>query len=290
MLNIGDVMINEKYSICKMTERDLETAVNWAGNEGWNPGLSDAECYYSADPSGFFAGKINNEIVATISAVKYSGKFAFIGFYIVKPEFRGMGYGWKLWLHAMQSLKGYIVGLDGVLEHVEDYKKTGFVFESNNVRYQGISDQVCDPNHCVLDVSRADFADILHYDKVYFSVERKEFLEKWLYQSGHQSYKVVKNGQINGYGTIRKCRDGYKIGPLFAENPIIAEDLFLKLISSIPTGSKYFLDIPALNGDAEALTEKYNMQSVFRTVRMYCNGKPQIAMNNIYGITSFELG
>jgi hypothetical protein len=33
-----------------MTQPELRIAVDWAADEGWNPGLNDAACFYAADP------------------------------------------------------------------------------------------------------------------------------------------------------------------------------------------------------------------------------------------------
>ena len=43
-----------------MTEEEVSTAVALAAREGWNPGLADAECFYAADPEGFFPGRHNS--------------------------------------------------------------------------------------------------------------------------------------------------------------------------------------------------------------------------------------
>lgn len=74
--------------------------------------------------------------------------------------------------------------------------------------------------------------------------------------------------KLAGYGVIRKCRRGYKIGPLFADREEIAETLFLALTGRIP-GEEFFLDIPEPNAAAGLLVRRHNMQSVFETARMY---------------------
>lgn len=43
-----------KLQIRRMTLDDLKLALAWAGQEGWNPGLHDAEPFFAADPHGFF--------------------------------------------------------------------------------------------------------------------------------------------------------------------------------------------------------------------------------------------
>ena len=118
-------MPSTNYIIRTMSRAEVDLAVAWAAAEGWNPGLHDAECYYTADPEGFWVGLLDGEPIATISAMKYGRSFGFIGFYIVKPEYRGKGYGFQIWKAAMDSLAGRNIGLDGVIAQQENYKKSG---------------------------------------------------------------------------------------------------------------------------------------------------------------------
>ncbi|MGI0482044.1 GNAT family N-acetyltransferase [Geminocystis sp. CENA526] len=89
--------------------------INWAKKEGWNPGKYDLKTFYHTDSQGFFIGKLNNESIGCISAISYDEYFGFLGFYIVKSDFRGKGYGIQLWRHALSHLKERNIGLDGVV-------------------------------------------------------------------------------------------------------------------------------------------------------------------------------
>ena len=66
--------------------------------------------------------------------------FAFLGFYIVKPELRGRGYGLRLWQAGMARLGNRIVGLDEVIAQQENYKRSGFVLAHRNIRFGGVPD------------------------------------------------------------------------------------------------------------------------------------------------------
>ena len=54
-------MVTSGFVIRQMTMGDMELAVDWAAEEGWNPGISDAACFYNTDPQGFFIGELNGE-------------------------------------------------------------------------------------------------------------------------------------------------------------------------------------------------------------------------------------
>jgi hypothetical protein len=83
---------------------------------------------------------------------------------------------------------------------------------------------------------------------------------------------------------------GYKIGPLFSENFIIAELLFKRLCASVEKAACIYLDIPEINNEALQLAEKYSMKKVFRTARMYAGEFPALPIDKIYGVSTFELG
>ena len=40
-----------------------------------------------------------------MAALKYDEEYGFIGRYIVKPQYRGKGYGYKVWQKAMERVK-----------------------------------------------------------------------------------------------------------------------------------------------------------------------------------------
>lgn len=273
-----------------MTEDEVRLAVSWAAAEGWNPGPHDPECFYASDPNGFFIGKLDGEPIGCISAVKYEDKFGFLGLYIVKQEYRGMGYGIALWNRAMEYVRGCNAGLDGVVAQQENYKKSGFILAHRNIRYE-LKDK---PKEIVADKNIVSYGDTLFdaltkYDKKHFLFSRDAFLHKWISQVNDKCHVYMDDGSIKGYGVIRRCGSGYKIGPLFSDTADIAETVFLSLVDTASGGS-VFLDVPEVNPDAISLAEKYRMTKVFETARMYTEGDPGLPIMNIYGITTFELG
>lgn len=292
------------YSIKQMSRKDLELALDWAVQEGWNPGLFDADCFYQTDPQGFFMGFLDNEPVSSISAVAYDDNFGFLGFYIVKPKYRGKGYGKRIWNHAINYLKTQNIGLDGVVSQQENYKKSGFKLAYRNIRFQGKSKRLTClktpgrwPNELLpgggvytIPLSSIPFDDVLNYDNKFFPVARPQFLKNWLKLPESKSLGVMKNDKLSGFGTIRKCKNGFKIGPLFTDDENMAEQLFLELSSFPKPDSDIFLDVPKPNKKALNLAYKYKMKSVFETARMYTKKSPTIPLDKIFGITSFELG
>ena len=279
----------EEFSIERMSESDVHTALDWALREGWNPGLSDAQCFYQADPKGFFKGILEGEVIATGAGVVYDENYAFCGLYIVKPEFRSQGYGIQLTQERLKYVGDRITGLDGVLDKVSKYQRLGYVSAHKNSRFELKNPISVSNSSKVIDLKTIPFEELEKFDRKYFPAPRSAFLRCWINQAHSIALGYLEGNRLQGYGVIRKCHEGYKIGPLFAESPVIAESIFETLISKVFEGPIY-LDVPEINLNAQALVKKYGMLPKFEVIRMYRNGTPDIDMQGIYGITTFELG
>ena len=280
------------FAVRHMQEDEMMLAVDWAAAEGWNPGLNDAACFWAADRLGFLLGLRDGQPVGCISAVSYGSTHGFLGFYIVRPEWRGRGYGLQLWQAAMNQLAGRIIGLDGVTAQQENYKKSGFRLAYRNIRYGGVLHPVAlaAAAHCtILSANEVGYARLAAYDSRLFFAPRPAFLESWLTQPGGTALAAVRQGEVAGYGVIRPCRAGFKIGPLFADDPYVAERL-LSALAAAAGGEQIFLDVPEVNGAARDLAERYGMSPVFETARMYIGQAPDLDLQKIFGVTTFELG
>ena len=277
-------------TIRPMSREQIDIGIDWAAAEGWNPGLHDADSFVIADPDGFLVGLLGDEPVGMISAVRYGRTFGFIGFYIVRPAFRGRGYGLTLWRVGMQALSGRLVGLDGVVAQQDNYRRSGFVLAYNNVRFEGVPGRSAKADKAIVPLAQVPLHQVLRYDADFFTDERASFLSSWIAQRGSTALGVVRAGSLAGYGVIRPCRAGFKVGPLFADDAELAERLLRALVAHVPRGSRIQLDIPAVNPAAVELVAAHGMVPVFETARMYSGTAPALAIDRLYGVTTFELG
>ncbi|MDW8370202.1 MAG: GNAT family N-acetyltransferase [Geminicoccaceae bacterium] len=262
--------------------------LDWAAAEGWNPGLEDAEPFYATDPDGFLLARLDGVPVGSISVVRYPGDFAFLGFYIVRPEHRGRGFGMALWRTGMERLAGCNIGLDGVVAQQADYRKSGFALAHRNVRFGGVPRAAPLDDPRVVPLERVPLPELLAYDRSCFGFERRPFLERWIARP-RIALGFLERGRLLGYGVIRACRQGFKIGPLFADRADAADALFLALAAQAG-GQPVFLDPPEPNAEATALARRHGLEPVFETARMYTRGDPGLPLSRIFGITTFELG
>jgi len=282
--------IKDPFVIRPMSRSELDLAVDLAANEGWNPGLYDADCFFKADPNGFLIGLLYGKPIGCISGVSYGGGFGFIGFYIVVPERRGQGYGIRLWNAALAHLKGHNVGLDGVVAQQANYKKSGFALAYRNIRYEGTAAPPSGESPHISVINDVLLNAVSAYDRRFFPAGRDAFLKCWTRMPESRAVAFLDGDAVCGYGVIRKCRQGHKIGPLFADTGDIAEALFVSLCGHAEPGAPVYLDVPEVNPAGVDLARRHHMEKVFETARMYTGENPAIDTAGIFGVTTFELG
>lgn len=278
-------------AIRPMEAADMERALDWAADEGWNPGLEDAAAFLASDPGGFFVGEHAGKPVSCVSAVRYGEDFGFIGFYICHPDWRGQGLARPLWDRALAHLDGRTVGLDAVLAQEATYRLTGFESDYHTFRHGGIATVAPPMDPRVAMLGQGIMPSVLAYDRPFFATGRERFLKSWCAPmvAGRRGFVFVEDGTLRGYGVIRQCREGFKIGPLLADTPEIADTLFQALAGEV-RGQTVYLDVPAANEAGLALAEKYELSPEFETVRMYRGPAPELDLARTFGIATLELG
>lgn len=270
---------------------DIALLGDWAGAEGWNPGLGDGCAFFATDPHGFLIGRLDGEPAACVSVVRYGTGFGFLGFYITRPQLRGQGYGIQVWRAGMARLDGRNVGLDGVVEQQANYRKSGFRPAWNNIRYEGVptGDAAPPADVTLVDARTLPFTRLAAYDRQFFPAARDHFLASWIAAPQRTSLAAVRDGELRGFAVLRECRAASRIGPLYAESPEVAAALVGALGATAP-GKAVAIDVPDTHPAAVKLMEQLGLTPSFETARMYTGAVPQIDRSGLFGITSLELG
>jgi GNAT superfamily N-acetyltransferase len=251
----------------------IQTLLDWAAEEGWNPGLADAKAFHAADPEGFIGAFVGDTMVAGISAVAYSDRYGFIGLYICHPAFRGQGHGRAVWQAAMNRLVNRTVGLDGMPEQQANYRSMGFEPAYETIRMSGVL-----PLRPQMGQTRsAHLSDVLELDREAFGADRSNFLEHWLSPPN----TAVVSGK--GYATYRPCRSGAKIGP------IVGEDLQTAITLLGAFAGPVQIDVPTSQSEFIAHLDSLGFYPSFSTSRMY-RGNPLPLHPKLYSPASLELG
>lgn len=169
------------------------------------------------------------------------------------------------------------------------YARLGYRRAHRSTRHSFIPKQQQAPLREIVSLSQVPLATLAAYDRAHFFAPSDRFLERWVSQLHTVGLALIDDAQLKGYGVLRKCRVGHKIGPLFADAPDIAEVLFGALCNNA-LGEQVFIDIPEPNQAGLELAAKHGMSPVFACERMYLRGDPGLPLEQIYGIASFEAG
>ena len=264
------------------TARDLATVLDWAAAEGWNPGLDDGAAFHAADPEGFFVAERNGRIVAAISVVNHSAEHAFLGLYLCLPDYRGQGIGHALWRQAIAHAGDRTVGLDGVPAQQANYARRGFVATGATLRH------LCRPSggEVLREAGPQDVSDCIARDAAITGHSRPAFAAAWFARtSTRQTLLDDADGQV----TIRLCREGAKIGPLYAASADQAAALVAGAARHVGMAEVH-VDLPETTPEAARLANLLHGVETFRTARMYRGTPPRPDTARQFGIATMELG
>lgn len=265
---------------------EVAQMLDWAADQGWNPGLDDAAAFHAADPQGFFVAELEGRPVAAIAVVNHSDAHAFLGLYLCRPAFRAQGIGLMLWQHAIGHAGARTVGLDGVPAQEANYARSGFVLADRTRRLTGTLPRQAP----VLPLAGpGDFAALADLDRAATGVSRNRFLRAWLAQGTTRKTVLLRDGaEVVGFATARRCREGVKIGPIVAP----AADAALHLAhqaAAVMAQTPVIIDVPDTSAAFGARLRQMGFAEGFATARMYRGAGPAIG-DRLHAVATLELG
>ena len=175
---------DEDLVVRPATAEEFATAVQWAADEGWNPGLDDLAAFFRADPLGFLMGWKGSTPISSISVVRYGSQFGFLGFYIVHPiivvpeQASQLGtLEWTILLAARLAWMAFPISRT-------NYAVSGFTYVHPSVRYTGPTGFDCQTLSGIelRELGAADIDDVQNYDRRFFPDARDAFIRAWLIQ------------------------------------------------------------------------------------------------------------
>ncbi|MEO0862565.1 MAG: GNAT family N-acetyltransferase [Pseudomonadota bacterium] len=261
--------------------------LDWAADEGWNPGLDDAEVFYAADPDGFFvAVDETGTPVAAISVVNHSAEFAFLGLYLVRPTHRARGIGFSLWKYATEHAKTRTIGLDGVEAQQANYQASGFVHFGGTTRFTGKVAGQRAPE--IRPMRQDEVPAAITLEAEASGVRKPAYLQGWFSGTATRITIVFEtHGHVRGLCTVRDCRFGPKIGPLIAEDTNVARRLLAHAATYFE--NSITLDVPGTSTELTRLCRQLGLEAGFKTARMY-RGTAVTTTHPNYAVASLELG
>jgi len=281
---------------------DVPLITDWARHEGFAPGKGDVGIYRQTDRQGIWVGCLAGEPIGCIAGVRYNLAYGFLGLFIVRPDWRGQGYGRQLWDCALGHLEDVAcIGLEAAESRIADYAGCGFQAASPTTRWQWAKSptfgEACGgaaPDGLMLVQGEAiPEAALQVYDAQRELSPRPHFLSDWLHHPAGTVLALLDGNQsCHGFARIRPCLlkkgEGWRIGPLLADSPSLAEYLIQQLLVAHP--GVVLIDSPGGNPAAAPLMQRLGFVAVDRTLRMYRGVMPTQSLEDVYGLACLELG
>jgi hypothetical protein len=171
-----------------------------------------------------------------------------------------------------------------------NYRESGFRLAWNNVRHEGVPADAKPPSGVsLIDARGVPFDKLAAYDRRFFPEARDAFLALWISLPQRAAMVAVRDGALVGFGVMRVCQVGWRVGPLFAESTQIASALVSALAAKLGATS-VAVDVAGINKQALGWAEEIGLKPSFETARMYTGADPVIDQAGLWGVASFELG
>ena len=237
-----------------------------------------------------------------MSAVKYSNEYAFVAYYMVDEPYRGGGYGLAMTKTVLGSLpKGCNFGANTLEENATKYvdflglKSYWSIHRMAFLAHQAtlsLSDMSHPTGITIKPACELPFHNMLDYDTSVHVYACLTFLKKWISAPNCFSYAAINNnGTVVGYTVVRttlRQKDGWIIGPLFADNSQIARCVYQAVFDKVSKEDPLGIDVP--NGNALHVAKELPSKEIRRFVRLYNKGvPPKFPLWKVFGSTSSHI-
>ena len=289
------IVRNACYQVRRALSHEIPLIYELAEQEGWNPGAYDAKAAAQGMPGAFWLGELNEQVIASIAAAEYGDNLAYISFYLVQSEYRRQGYGAPLWHTVMERLKGRNIILDAMPKQVDFYRRLGFNIDHTITSYHfngAVSNAMANcgsEKMPLVPLKDTILEETLIYDRDFFPADRSRYMREWLSMPNASGFVWKEGKSISGYGLIRQAKQGYRIGPCYADSPEIADTLLRALLIQA-NGAPVSISMPENNPLTQRLVDDFGLVAGSRLQRMYSQSPLELPFARMVAITNFTFG
>jgi GNAT superfamily N-acetyltransferase len=274
-----------------MKPDDIAEGLKLCRKAKWNQLEPDWQIFLQHSPEACLVATFQDQIVGTVTTIKYEHSFSWIGMVLVDPDFRRQGIGQKLLQEALEILQSEeTVKLDATPLGREVYLKLNFNDEYPLSRMNLLVGEDKFSNTSARAIQKEDLPFLIEFDSKIFGANRSSLLQ-WMSEKAPEfSFLVEEENKIRGYCMGRHGHDFIHIGPIIAESSSIAKELLFAALNQC-NGRPIILDV--LHFEAEwivwlkemGFTEQRNFIRMFRGTNRF-KGMPE----NQFAIIGPEFG
>ena len=205
-----------------------------------------------------------------------------------EPEYRGVVPATHLWHTRRRRLldrlrPGASIGMDGVLTCKTTMPKVDSrarialcVFALKQQRNQHLHQMTIHASVPWMPFHLSSHSITTHL----FSAFRPNFLTAWIAQPNALALGYLEQGNLQGYGVVRRCRDGCKIGPLFADNGAMLPKHSMHILPGLLPADRCFSMRRKTTRQRWHFVQRQQMVDVFGCARMYLG--PARSRTNVF--------
>ncbi|GFY37580.1 n-acetyltransferase domain-containing protein [Trichonephila inaurata madagascariensis] len=121
------------------------------------------------------------------------------------------------------------------------------------------------------------------YDYDLTGCNRSIALEMSCKEKDSKTFVAFKDGKCVGFGSIKKsCLDAGRVGPLYADDPVVAEILLRKLLEAFPERKGFAMMTISCNVHANNLVKKLSCPATGICYRMHTRKRLIVDTNRIF--------
>lgn len=212
-----------------MRRSDLPSLYALLAENKWNMKMPYLECVFNTDPTGLVVVvKDNGDVIGHCGFLAHSDTIACGALTIIKEGYRHLGIG-KQMIREVMKVVGDRNCCGNILSNrITFYAPFGLTIKSHIFHFnQGPVDpkfiaNVPKGDFEVVSARNINFDDIIAYDSEIHMVPRPIYISNWAEHQLANTYVALKSGRVVGYGVVRPSELGYKVHPLYADDPKIA--------------------------------------------------------------------
>ncbi|HEV8082180.1 MAG TPA: GNAT family N-acetyltransferase [Chitinophagaceae bacterium] len=216
-----------------MRSSDIATGLVLCRAAGWNQLARDWEIFLHLSPNDCRVATTNDNVIGTVTTIRYQTFFCWIGMVLVDPDSRGQGIGMQLLHEALHILKNEeTIKLDATPAGREIYLKLNFIDEYQISRMSLNSDVKNISATTARLLQEKDIKAIVNFDREIFGADRQDLLVWMLEGAPEIAYVIEDCNEILGYCLGRHGHDFTHIGPIVAREVNIAKELVAAALSN----------------------------------------------------------
>ncbi|XP_071039139.1 uncharacterized protein [Parasteatoda tepidariorum] len=282
-----------------MREEDISQVIRLRRELTFQDCSSSYELCHKVDPQAFLVATDENERVIGFGSIKNSSDtLSTAGCMTIHPDYWNHGLAKKMILHHSPRVGNRNMTLLTEARFLPVYAPYTPILEKDYIIIDFESQEDVNPRclsfgnqpNTEMQYFREEFiSEVVEYDRKIIGFDRKEDVVSNCLDAYGRTVVAISGSRCTGYGSIKlNIQGACRVGPLYAETPVVAEAVLKKLLESFAYGKGFAASVPSNNLDAVRLFGKLGKMKNVNNFRMTSKERFVLDTSHIYAIYDGE--